>query len=363
MTAAILALLVVAVALLVVLAARRPAGADGAALQAQLVELRARLDTLAAAQQSVPRALADGRAEQARTLADQFLQLQAVLGRQLADTGTAVAEVRERLGHLAAATERLETVGQSVTKVQELLQVPRLRGTLGEVWLQELLRQIFPEALYRIQHEFRSGEKVDAVLVVGDRLIPVDAKFPLEACQRMLAADAASLDRERRAFRRSLRERVDEIADKYIRPDEGTFEFALMYVPAESVYYEAVVRGETLEDDASVVGYALRRKVIPVSPNTFYAYLAAILHGLRGLEVERQAREIMDALGGLAQQFGKFEEAHRLVGTHLERAARQHGEADRELARILERFRGLGATGGAAPGSPAPGRDAERLDA
>ncbi len=339
MTAAVLALLVVAVVLLVVLVARRPAaGGDGALLQQQLIELRSRLDALVAAQQTVPRALADGRAEQARSLADQFLQLQTALNRQLADTGSAVADVRERLGQLAAVTQRLEAVGQSVTKVQELLQVPRLRGTLGEVWLEELLRQIFPAGLYRIQHEFRSGEKVDAAIVVGDRLIPVDAKFPLEACQRMLAAEPENADRERRAFRKTLRERVDEIADKYIKPDEGTFEFALMYVPAESVYYEAVVRGETLEEDDSVVGYALGRKVIPVSPHTFYAYLAAILHGLRGLEVERQAREILASLGGLQQQFGRFEDAYRLIGKHLDHAVRQYDEASRQIGLIQERF-------------------------
>ena len=337
MSAALLGLLLVAVVLLLVLVLRRPAG-DGSLLQQQLIELRGRLDSLVAAQQTVPRALADGRAEQARSLADQFLQLQTALNRQLADTGTAVADVRERLGQLAAATQRLESVGQSVTKVQELLQVPRLRGTLGEVWLEELLRQIFPAGLYRIQHEFRSGEKVDAAIVVGDRLIPVDAKFPLEACQRMLAAGPESLDRERRAFRKSLRERVDEIADKYIRPDEGTFEFALMYIPAENVYYEAVVRGETLEEDDSVVGYALGRKVVPVSPHTFYAYLAAILHGLRGLEVEREARAILASLGGLQQQFTRFEDAYRLIGKHLDHAVRQYEEADRQIGLIRERF-------------------------
>jgi DNA recombination protein RmuC len=361
MNAAVLIMLGVAVALLLILLLRHPGGGarDAALLQQQLIELRSRLDALVAAQQTVPQALADGRAEQARSLSDQFLQLQAALTRQLADTGTAVADVRERLGQLAAATRRLETVGESVTRVQELLQVPRLRGTLGEVWLQELLRQIFPAGLYRMQHEFRSGEKVDAALVVGSRLIPVDAKFPLEACQRMLAADPANLDRERRAFRRSLRERIDEIAEKYIKPDEGTYEFALMYVPAENVYYEAVVRGESLEDDESVVGYALRRKVIPVSPNTFYAYLAAILHGLRGLEVEREAHRILDSLGGLQQQFARFDAAYRLVGKHLDHAVRQYEESQRQTRLIQERFEQItGITAGEAPspdGEGAPG--------
>lgn len=303
MTAATLGLLVVAVILLVALYVRAGGrGAESALLQQQMIEMRTRLDALVAAQ------------------------------------GGAVGDVRERLGQLTEATRRLEAVGQSVAEVQELLKVPRLRGTIGEVWLEELLRQVFPAGLYRTQYAFRSGEKVDAVVLVGDRLVPVDSKFPLEACQRMLAADGAEADRERRAFRKSLRARIDEIADKYIRPDEGTFEFALMYVPAENVYYEAVVRGEEPDAEESVVAYALRRKVIPVSPNTFYAYLAAILHGLKGLEVERQAREILASLGGLQQQLGRFEDAYRVMGKHLEHAARQYAEAEKQLGRLQERF-------------------------
>ena len=310
MTTAILAVLVLVVALLVVLLLRRPA--DGTAmLQQQLIEVRGRLDALVGAQ------------------------------------GSAVGDVRERLGRLAEATRRLEEIGSSVAELQELLKVPRLRGTLGETWLEELLRQIFPAGLYEMQHGFRSGERVDAVLRIGDRLVSVDAKFPLEACQRMLAANGAAAETERRAFRKSLRARIDEIADKYIRPDEGTFEFALMYIPAENVYYEAVVRGEESEGADSLVAYALGRKVIPVSPNTFYAYLAAILHGLRGLEVEKQAKEILESLGGLRQQFARFEEAYRLVGKHLDHAARQYAETDRQFERIQDRLEAItGVTAG-----------------
>src|SRR5207244_388271 len=129
-----------------------------------------------------------------------------------ADQTRVLSDVRERLGALAEVTRRLEAMGASVTEVQQLLQVPKLRGTLGEIWLEELLRQILPASHYEMQHAFRSGERVDAVLTLGDRLVAVDAKFPLEACQRMLAAGGAAAERERRPFARSLRERIDEIA-------------------------------------------------------------------------------------------------------------------------------------------------------
>ena len=310
-------------ALLVVLLLRRPGSERTVDLiQQQLIELRARFDQLVAAQQEVPKTLAQGSAAQATLLSD----------------------VRERLGALGEATRRLETVGATVTEVQQLLQVPKLRGTIGEIWLEELLRQILPGSHYEMQHAFRSGERVDAALRLGDRLVAVDAKFPLEACQRMLAADGADAERERRLFARSLKDRIDEIADKYIRPDEGTYDFALMYIPAENVYYEAVLRAEDPEDAKSILGHAMRRRVIPVSPHTFYAYLLVILHGLKGMQVEREAREIQERLGGLRQQFDAFWAAFKTVGAHLTNAQKKFEESERHAGRVQDRFEAITGT-------------------
>jgi DNA recombination protein RmuC len=258
--------------------------------------------------------------------------------RGTADQTRVLSDVRERLGALAEVTRRLEAMGASVTEVQQLLQVPKLRGTLGEIWLEELLRQILPSSHYEMQHAFRSGERVDAVLKLGDRLVAVDAKFPLEACQRMLVATGTEAERERRAFARSLRERIDEIADKYIRPDEGTYDFALMYIPAENVYYEAVLRAEHPEDTKSVLGHAMRRRVIPVSPHTFYAYLLVIVHGLKGMQVERHAREIAERLGGLRQHLDVFWTAFQTVGAHLSNAQKKFDESERLASRVRDRF-------------------------
>src|SRR6266542_2227892 len=269
-----------------------------------------------------------------------LLLLAWVILRGSADQSRVLLDVRERLGALSEATKRLETVATTVTEVQQLLQVPKLRGTIGEVWLEELLRQILPASHYEMQHVFRSGERVDAALKLGDRLVPVDAKFPLEACQRMLAATGggAEQERERRAFSRSLRDRIDEIADKYIRPDEGTYEFALMYIPAENVYYEAVMRGEDPDDGKSVLGHAMTRSVIPVSPHTFYAYLLVILHGLKGMRVEQRAREILEQLGRLRQQFDAFWSAFDTLGAHLGNAQKRYEESARQAGRVRDRF-------------------------
>jgi DNA recombination protein RmuC len=261
-----------------------------------------------------------------------------VILRGSADQSRVLLDVRERLGALSEATRRLETMGAAVTEVQQLLQVPKLRGTIGEMWLEELLRQILPASHYEMQHVFKSGERVDAALKLGDRLVAVDAKFPLEACQRMLAAAGVDAERERRAFLRSLKDRIDEIADRYIRPDEGTYDFALMYIPAENVYYEAVLGAETPGDPTSVLGHAMRRRVIPVSPHTFYAYLLVILHGLKGMQVERQAREIQERLGGLRQQFDAVWAAFETVGGHLSNAQKKFEDAERLAGRVRDRF-------------------------
>jgi DNA recombination protein RmuC len=330
-------------------------GAEGL-LQQQLVELRGRLDGLVAAQQETPRAIQEQLVQLSGLVTRQLDAGQTSVGRRLDETGRAVAEVRERLGQLAEATRRLEAIGASVSDLQQLLQVPKLRGTLGEVWLEELLRQVFPAAHYAVQHGYRSGERVDAALWIGERFVPVDAKFPLDACQRMLAAsddagaaagaaERATAERERRAFRRSLRGRIDEIAAKYIRPDEGTYDFALMYVPAERVYYEAIVRDETLEGEESTLAYAMRARVIPVSPHTFYAYLSAVLHGLKGLQVEARAQELLGEIGTLEGSFGRFRAAYEKVGTHLANAQKQYAESERLAGRVedgFERLRGPG---------------------
>lgn len=309
-------LLLLAVVLVLQLRGR---GRSDSLVQQQLIELRTRLDALTSAQQEVPHSLAEGSAIQARSL----------------------AEVRERLAGIMEATRQLEAVGEAVADIRRLLNVPKLRGTLGEVWLEELLREVLPAGRYELQHQFRSGERVDAIIRLRDRIVPVDAKFPLEAYERMAQADGADRERERRAFRRSLRARVDEIATKYIRPEEGTYEFALMYVPAEGLYYEAVIR-DAAEGERDVVRYAQSRRVFIVSPNTFYVYLVALAHGLRGLEVERRTGEILRALGALVQEFARFDEAFGLAGRHLNNATRQFAEAERAAGILGERVRRLG---------------------
>lgn len=263
---------------------------------------------------------------------------QQTLGERLDNAARVVGEVQKSLGGLGEATQRVFDVGRDIASLQEILRSPKLRGGLGELLLGELLAQILPPQHYGLQHTFRSGEKVDAVIRIGDALVPIDAKFPLEDFRRSLEAEGdAERAKARRAFLARVKKHVDAIAGKYILPDEGTYDFALMYIPAENVFYETIIRSESGEDDG-INAYALSRRVVPVSPGSFYAYLQAILLGLKGMRVEEKARQILDQLGRLQGDLDRFREDFRVVGRHLTNAAGSYASAEKRLDRLTERL-------------------------
>jgi DNA recombination protein RmuC len=264
----------------------------------------------------------------------------AVLSQRLWDieqsSRTSYAQISHTLGGLAMAAQQMVDVGQKVSNLEDLLRPPKLRGGMGETLLGELLAQILPESAYRLQHRFNSGERVDAVICLGDALVPVDAKFPLESFRRLTAIKGeAEAARERKVFMRAVKTHIDEIAWKYILPDERTYDFALMYIPAENVYYETILKDDS-ED--GLFPFALEKRVIPVSPNSFYAYLQVIIHGLKGLQIESRAREIMDYLNRLKVDEGRFREEFDILGTHLQNAHKKYDDAQRRLDRFEDKL-------------------------
>ena len=263
------------------------------------------------------------------------------IDRRLAETNRVVSEVRQGLGAVGSQVQAVDATARDLRRLQELLRSPKVRGGLGELLLGDLLGQVLPSAGFSLQHEFSGGERVDAVLRVGPGLVPVDAKFPLENFERLRLADREESRRDgRRAFRADVRRHVDAVAKKYIRPDEGTYEFAMMYVPAEAVHQEMLAQDG--DDGLDLFHYALERRVVPVSPQSFYAYLQVIVLGLRGLSIEGRAREIMDRLGLLQNRLERFAESFDLTTRHLSNAQRQAEEAGRRLARLEDAFEELG---------------------
>jgi DNA recombination protein RmuC len=260
------------------------------------------------------------------------------LGERLDNAARVVGGVQKSLGGLEEANRRIYEVGKDIASLQEILRAPKLRGGLGEFFLGDLLGQILPPQHFSLQHGFRSGEKVDAVIRLGASLVPVDAKFPLENFKRLL--EAASDDERNRAkkqFAADVRKHIDAIASKYILPDEGTYDFALMYIPAENVYYEAVIKDEAA-DERNLCQYAMSKRVIPVSPNSFYAYLQAIILGLKGLRLDDRTKEIIQYLGRLQGDFTRFRDDFVVLGKHLAHAQSSYQSADKRLEQFSQKF-------------------------
>jgi len=253
-------------------------------------------------------------------------------------------EIQQSIGKVLEVGERMKDVGKGISDLEGLLRPPQPRGAIGELMLGELLAQILPPSHYTLQHAFKSGERVDAAILLGPGMVPVDAKFPLSSFQRVLESETDEDKRKaKREFIRTVKGQIDTIATKYILPDEGTFDFALMYIPAESVYYETIIKEEALADEKGIFPYALERKVIPVSPNSFYAYLQVIVRGLKGMQIEEHAQEIMAHLGRLQGDFARFHQDFKTLGTHIQHAhSKYYEEAAPKLEALGDKLAAIG---------------------
>jgi DNA recombination protein RmuC len=238
---------------------------------------------------------------------------------------------QETLGRIQRELGTIQQFGRDLTQatrtIQQVLGGAQTRGALGEVALDRLLSDALPQAAYATQHRFSTGEAVDAVVFLRDKLLPIDSKFPLDDFRRI-----AELGEEaRRGFAVAVKSHADAIAKKYILPDEGTLNLALMFVPSENVYYELLMTTDA--KGTPLDAYCRSKGIVAVSPNTLYAHLNVILLGLRGMQIEENARNLLASLAGLKKQFDTFSDVFEKLGTHLRNAQQSHTDADRRLER------------------------------
>ena len=279
---------------------------------------------------------------QERRWQEQSEILSKTVGERIADTTKVFGEVKEGLGALTQRTKVIEEVGKNISSFQEILRAPKLRGGFGELLLERLLADTLPRDSYSLQYKFRSGETVDAVIRIGGNLVPIDSKFPLEDFQRIVAVESEEKQAAlRRQFTCTIKKHIDNVT-KYILPDENTFDFALMYIPAENIYYETILRGQP--EESEIYSYSLQKRVIPVSPNSFYAYLQVIVLGLKGLHIESTAREILGHLGRLQGDLNDFQDDFDTLGGHIRHAAGKYDDAAGKLTRLGEKLRLAGET-------------------
>jgi len=254
-----------------------------------------------------------------------------------------LGEIETQLGKLAVQTDNIELVGRNIQSLSDLLRPPQLRGAVGELLLENILGQILPRATFETQYRFVDGQRVDAVIKLADRLLPIDAKFPLEAFERVRKnPDDVSLQKQ---FTQTLRKHIDDIAVKYLRPAEKTFDFAVMYIPAEAVYFQLI--SQRYQDGLE---YALSKRVIPSSPGHLYAFLATVaaLHAelsVTGLELSEGSRrvragieQLLEATTSLARFHGRMESSLRALSAGFDRARAELEQIRLQVEKLREPF-------------------------
>lgn len=307
------------------------------ALETQMSELRRDLQNLGTVQaqsagqittigqnvaqrlESVTKALQDGVSDSAKIAS----QGQTAIATELKNTREQIVNIQKQMGEFQELGRGISAATKSV---EAILGGAKTRGQLGEVTLERLLEDSLPPSQYATQHRFASGETADAVIFLRDKkLVTVDSKFPLDAYKRIEAeGDAAKRD-----FATAVKGHADAIAKKYIVPAEGTLDLALMFVPSENVYYEMLMtqdaKGEALDS------YCRGKNIIAVSPNTLYAHLCVIHMGLRGMQIEENAKRISANLSGMQKHIETFAGVFEKLGTHLKNAQQSYAEADKRL--------------------------------
>lgn len=269
-----------------------------------------------------------------RRLGESHRDIQNTVRAQLSESTKIVREVTEGLTKLGETNRQVVGFAEQLKQLQDVLKNPKQRGVLGEYYLEVVLKNVLPPGMYETQYMFQNGEIVDAIVKVDQKIVPVDSKFSLTNYDRYINAPEAERPLLEKAFVNDLKLRITETS-KYIRPTEGTMEFAFMFIPSEGIYYDLLtnkVGGG--EDDNLIQRAASKYKVIIVSPTTFLAYLQTVLQGLKALQIEKQAEEIKKRVGELGKHIGKYEDYYHKLGKTLETTVSHYNAGYKELGKI-----------------------------
>jgi len=327
LAAVALVLGVVAIAVAVITVTRFGRG-DGSVVRDGL---RAELQTAQQGMQGqvelVARSVGDLRTELSRALGATEQQV----ATQAGTTHRTLNDLSRQLGTLSEQSQRIGDLAKDIGSLQDLLRAPKARGGFGELLLERLLHDALPAGAYEVQYTYKDGSRVDAVVRYSGRIVPIDAKFPNETWNALAkAVDETDRRTKKRAFLQQVRRHIDAVG-RYVSPADGTIDFAVMYIPSESIYYDLVLREEEGEPDLRA--YCAERKVIPASPNTLLAYLQVVSLGVRGLAMQERTRELQQGVAAVRREFERFVELHDQLGRHLENPTKKFDETDRALSR------------------------------
>ncbi|MFC2019819.1 DNA recombination protein RmuC [Chloroflexota bacterium] len=260
------------------------------------------------------------------------------VGEKFENSLKVIGDIKKTIGSLEVTNKQMLDIGKNISSLQDLLKPPQIRGGFGELTLGQILKTVLPRQNFDEQHRFKNGSIVDAVVRIGDKLVPIDSKFPLESFQRYIECPEEAKRSHLKEFERNIKAKIDDISSKYILEDEGTYGFALMYIPSENVYYQTILKDDLRIEERTISDYAMEKQVIVVSPNSIYAYLNVICFGLRGMEVEKNVRKIMDDFSRLNKEFAKFKQHFGTLGGHLGHAKNTFDVADQQLGTFSSRL-------------------------
>lgn len=308
------------------------------AMSAEVGRLQGALQTsIAELRTGNAQAMAELRADVHRSLGTTEQQLLTQVGA----THRTLGDLGEKLAALGEQSLRIGELAKDVGSLHDLLRAPKLRGGFGELLMERVLEDSLPADAFSLQYGYRDGSRVDAVVRFAGKLVPIDAKFPMESFNALVrTTDDAERKVRRRAFLQAVKRHVDAVA-KYVAPHEGTIDYAFMYIPAENVYYEAIIRES---EDLDLREYCASRRVLPTSPNTLLAYLQLVSAGLRGLAMHERSRELQDGIGQVGLEVERFRTQHEQLGRHLDNAAKKYTESLRSLDRATDAVQALSRT-------------------
>lgn len=261
------------------------------------------------------------------------------INERLDNAAKVFGDLQKSLGKLHESNEKIYNVGKDINSLQEILRSPKARGSLGEFFLADLLSEMLPRERYELQYRFKNNEQVDAIIRLGDFVLPIDSKFPLENFKRLVECkEEEKRIALKKVFTSDVKKHIDSISKKYIQPEEGTFDFAFMYIMAENVFYEVITRDDELGQEESLQAYAMKKRIITVSPNSFYAYLMALTHALRGERMQKNIFEIVTHIRHLGVELNKFRDDFERIGHHLNNLRSSYESSEKRLNRYQERM-------------------------
>lgn len=241
-----------------------------------------------------------------------------------------VGEIENKLGQLATQTRNIEIIGNNIRSLSEILRPPKLRGNLGEILLENLLKEILPSALVETQYQFKNGQRVDAIVKLVDRLLPIDSKFPLESFERLMENNNdGKISTAEKEFGNAIKKHIDDISAKYIQPAEGTTEFALMYIPSEAVYGHLIS-----SDSLKEFNYAMSKRVIPSSPGHLYGFLASLVAVYIESGISRDNQKLLESIRNVQIALDKLSNLNDRIGGSIRSALTNSEKITSEINRI-----------------------------